>query len=88
MKNHKRNHVALVINGSTLEWILGDPALRSQVFRLGLYANSVVCCRVSPKQKASIVKLAKDQKKWICLSIGDGANDVPMILEAHIGVGI
>ena len=22
------------------------------------------------------------------MSIGDGANDVPMILEAHIGVGI
>jgi P-type E1-E2 ATPase len=24
----------------------------------------------------------------ICLSIGDGANDVPMLMEAHIGVGI
>ena len=24
----------------------------------------------------------------ITLAIGDGANDVPMILEAHVGVGI
>jgi P-type E1-E2 ATPase len=58
------------------------------MFRLGLFANSVVCCRVSPAQKADVVKIAKDHKKWICLSIGDGANDVPMIMEAHIGVGI
>lgn len=32
--------------------------------------------------------LAKSNGKWITLSIGDGANDVSMILEAHIGVGI
>jgi magnesium-transporting ATPase (P-type) len=43
---------------------------------------------VSPKQKADVVHLAKKQKKYITLAIGDGANDVSMILEAHIGVGI
>ena len=57
-------------------------------FKLGLFASSVVCCRVSPKQKADVVALAKSNGKWITLSIGDGANDVSMILEAHIGVGI
>ena len=51
-------------------------------------ANSVICCRVSPKQKADVVGLAKSHGKWITLSIGDGANDVSMIMEAHIGVGI
>ena len=55
-------------------------------------ANSVICCRVSPKQKADIVSLAKKRTKstprFIAVSIGDGANDVSMILEAHIGVGI
>lgn len=53
-----------------------------------MQANSVICCRVSPKQKADVVSLAKKQGKYITLSIGDGANDVSMILEAHIGVGI
>ena len=33
-------------------------------------------------------KLAKENGSWITLSIGDGANDVPMIVEAHIGIGI
>ena len=51
-------------------------------------ANSVICCRVSPKQKADVVALAKSHGNWITLSIGDGANDVSMIMEAHIGVGI
>jgi magnesium-transporting ATPase (P-type) len=50
--------------------------------------RSVICCRVSPKQKSSVVTLAKSLGKWITLSVGDGANDVPMIMEAHIGVGI
>lgn len=35
-----------------------------------------------------MVGLAKSHGKWITLSIGDGTNDVSMILEAHIGVGI
>jgi len=29
-----------------------------------------------------------DDKKLITAAIGDGSNDVPMIKEAHIGIGI
>ena len=43
---------------------------------------------MSPKQKADVVQLAKKNGPWITVSIGDGANDVPMIMEAHIGVGV
>ena len=48
----------------------------------------MICCRVSPKQKADVVALAKKNGTYITLSVGDGANDVPMLMEAHIGVGI
>ncbi len=34
------------------------------------------------------MSLAKQNTSQITLAIGDGANDVPMIMEAHIGVGI
>lgn len=44
--------------------------------------------RVSPLQKALVVKLVKKNQKAILLAIGDGANDVSMIQAAHIGVGI
>jgi phospholipid-translocating P-type ATPase (flippase) len=50
--------------------------------------KTIICCRVSPSQKKDVVKLVKDYSGKVTLSIGDGANDVPMILEAHIGVGL
>lgn len=55
---------------------------------LACECNAVICCRVTPKQKAMVVELVKKYKKAITLAIGDGANDVNMIKTAHIGVGI
>ena len=49
----------------------------------------VLACRVSPKQKADIVLLIRERyPEKTTLSIGDGANDCPMIQQAHVGVGI
>lgn len=49
----------------------------------------MICCRVSPKQKADIVRMIKqDDESCITLAVGDGANDVSMINEAHVGIGI
>ena len=48
----------------------------------------VLCCRVTPHQKGCIVKMVKSLWNEITLAIGDGANDVDMIREAHVGVGI
>ncbi len=78
----------IIIDGKNLSYVLSSPEMSKKFFKVGLQANSVICCRVSPKQKSQVVKLAKENGKWITLSIGDGANDVPMIMEAHIGIGI
>jgi phospholipid-translocating P-type ATPase (flippase) len=77
---------ALVIDGGSLTFALGEhqPALLSVCIK----CEAVVCCRATPLQKALIVRMVKRGQKAICLSIGDGANDVSMIQEAHIGVGI
>src|SRR6202023_2752175 len=50
--------------------------------------KAVISFSVAPLQKALVVKLVKRHLKAILLAIGDGANDVPMIQAAHIGVGI
>jgi len=51
--------------------------------------DSVICARVTPRQKASIVDMVRRaDPNVVTLSIGDGANDVPMIQTAHIGIGI
>lgn len=41
--------------------------------------KAVICCRVTPLQKAQVVELIKKHKKAVTLAIGDGANDVSMI---------
>lgn len=78
---------AVVIDGETLRYAL-DPGLKPLFLEFTTQCSAVVCCRVSPSQKALTVKLVKDGKKAMTLAIGDGANDVAMIQEAHIGVGI
>ena len=56
--------------------------------RVATQCRAVVCCRVSPKQKAAIVHLVCKKQHVITVSIWDGANAVPMILNANIGLGI
>eukprot|EP00466_Bigelowiella_natans_P005228 jgi/Bigna1/132164/aug1.16_g6872 len=84
------DHQALVVTGKVLEQILDNGGLRKKLLRVCRPCNVVVACRVSPLQKAQLVKMVREGVKPepITLSIGDGANDVGMIQEAHIGVGI
>ncbi|VVA90796.1 unnamed protein product [Arabis nemorensis] len=79
--------LALVIDGKCLMYAL-DPSLRVMLLSLSLNCTSVVCCRVSPLQKAQVTSLVRKGAKKITLSIGDGANDVSMIQAAHVGIGI
>jgi phospholipid-transporting ATPase len=78
----------------------GEEPLSVTFLKLCLFCKSVICCRVSPLQKALVVKMTKENLPGsITLAIGgmshyhllirlDGANDVSMIQAAHIGVGI
>ncbi|KAL2354519.1 P-type ATPase [Cryomyces antarcticus] len=93
LKAAKKNHEppapthALVIDGDSLKHVLDDE-LRQKFLLLCKECKSVLCCRVSPSQKAAVVQMVKNGLDVITLSIGDGANDVAMIQEAHVGVGI
>lgn len=78
----------LVIDGAALHYALGDDAHKQLVLRLAMQCGSVICCRVSPLQKALIVQLVKEGLGAMTLAIGDGANDVSMIQAADVGVGI
>jgi phospholipid-transporting ATPase len=80
--------ISVVVDGTTLQLIFSDPQVTENFFRLCRASKSVVCCRVSPKQKSDIVDNYMNTQSGICIAIGDGANDVPMIMQAHIGVGI
>lgn len=48
-------------------------------FIITFSGKSVICCRVTPLQKAMVVEMVKKNKNAVTLAIGDGANDVSMI---------
>ncbi|XP_006654889.1 phospholipid-transporting ATPase 10-like [Oryza brachyantha] len=79
---------ALIIDGKSLTYALEEDA-KGAFLELAVGCGSVICCRSSPKQKALVTRLVKvGTGGKVTLAIGDGANDVGMIQEADIGVGI
>lgn len=86
-QNTEMDVLALVIDGKSLTYAL-EKDLEKSFLDLAVMCKALICCRVSPLQKALVVKLVKRHLKAILLAIGDGANDVGMIQAAHVGVGI
>lgn len=78
---------ALIIEGKCLTFAL-EKSMDRLFYDVATRCKAVICCRVSPLQKALVVKLVKKYSKSILLAIGDGANDVSMIQAAHVGIGI
>ena len=79
---------ALVISGDAL-LRASKKELAPLLVKLADLCKAVLCCRVSPQQKADVVQLVRLAKpSALTLAIGDGANDVNMITAAHVGIGI
>ncbi|EGV62433.1 phospholipid-translocating P-type ATPase [Yamadazyma tenuis ATCC 10573] len=78
----------VVIDGDALKIVLNDDEIKRKFLLLCKQCKAVLCCRVSPSQKAGVVKLVKNTLDVMTLAIGDGSNDVAMIQAADIGVGI
>ncbi|OLN86964.1 putative phospholipid-transporting ATPase DNF3-like protein 2 [Colletotrichum chlorophyti] len=82
-------HSVVVVDGQTLGVIEGDEDLSFLFFDLVVRVDSVICCRASPSQKATLVKRIRRQVPHsLTLAIGDGANDIGMIQASHVGIGI
>ncbi|XP_027329392.1 putative phospholipid-transporting ATPase 9 [Abrus precatorius] len=79
--------LALIIDGKSLTYALEDD-VKDLFLELAIGCASVICCRSSPKQKALVTRLVKIRTGSTTLAIGDGANDVGMLQEADIGIGI
>ncbi|SPO06961.1 related to ATPases [Cephalotrichum gorgonifer] len=82
-------HSVVVIDGQTLSDVDEDKGLSELFYDLAVRVDSVICCRASPSQKAKLVKRIRHRvPNTMTLAIGDGANDIGMILASHVGVGI
>jgi magnesium-transporting ATPase (P-type) len=82
--------MAVVITGLALTHILGKKEMEQAFLTVARCCRAVIACRVSPQQKALIVRLVRKgiSPAPMTLAIGDGANDVGMIQRAEVGVGI
>ena len=79
----------LIVDGKTLLTVFGKISLIQMLRDLTSECRSVICCRMSPLQKAEIVQMIKNSEaNPVTAAVGDGANDVAMIQEAHVGLGI
>ncbi|CAM2716513.1 unnamed protein product [Rotaria socialis] len=78
----------LVITGDALQICLSF--YEKDLMESIIESPSVVVCRCSPTQKATVTDLLKKyrNKKIRVCAIGDGGNDVSMIQSAHVGIGI
>lgn len=82
-------HSVVVVDGQTLGDLENNEASSMLFIDLAVVADSVICCRASPSQKATLVKKIRTRLgNSVTLAIGDGANDIAMIQEAHVGIGI
>ncbi|CAH8824899.1 unnamed protein product [Trichobilharzia szidati] len=84
--------IGLVIDGKSLRYAL-HPSLQSAFLDLCLHLTTVLCCRMTPLQKASVVQLVRTGladygESPVTAAIGDGGNDVAMLLQANIGIGV
>lgn len=79
---------AVVLTGPELAEFEQRPEWGGTFMNLATQCQSVLCCRVTPGQKADIVSLVRKYTRSLSLAIGDGANDVNMIKTAHVGVGL
>ena len=75
-----------IIDGDSLDLALNY--CEEDFFTTTMNAPSVVCCRCSPTQKRKIVKTIKNYTTARTAAVGDGGNDVAMIQEADVGIGI
>lgn len=64
-------HSVIVVDGQTLTEINANETLALLFFDLVVLADSVICCRASPSQKAWLVKQIRTKvKKSLTLAIG------------------
>ncbi|GAM27899.1 hypothetical protein SAMD00019534_110750 [Acytostelium subglobosum LB1] len=86
-KRNKKD-IALVFSGTNLEYLLSNPTTKLQFLKLAENCNVAIGFRLSPNQKSSVINLVKNNIQDVTLAIGDGSNDIGMIDNADIGVGI
>ena len=88
-ENNLMKNFSIIIESPLLNGLFRDEELTERFLTIAQYATTVMCCSASPYQKSQVVqKIKKFNPKAVTLAIGDGRNDISMLMEANIGIGI
>ena len=82
--NHSKN--ILLLDGASLDIALNYT--KDTFFQITKHSPGVLCCNCSPEQKFLLVKYMKEYSNKVCLVIGNNKNDVDMLREASVSVGL
>ena len=89
------NKFDLVVNGKAFDNIIKNEENLILFFDKAILANSITFCEFNPEQKRLLVKNFKNYIKnykllnsYTIMGVGDGLNDIPMLNEVDLGVGI
>ena len=81
--------LCLAISGEVLWVIVSEVEYKKEFVKYLEYFDIVIAARVTPGQKAELVSLVKENvPRAKTLGIGDGANDVNMIITSDVGIAI
>ena len=86
-RNIQFSNYSIIIEGTALTECLQQEH-QALFYDILSKCRSVICSRCAPFQKSQVVEFIKSHSKQMTLAIGDGGNDVNMILSADVGVGI
>ncbi len=65
---HPEQPTAVIVSGQALGYILSDEMTMLHFLAVAMQAKAVVACRVSPPQKASLVRLVGGAPMCVCVS--------------------
>ena len=89
------NKFDIIVNGKAFDNIIKNEKIMLLFFDKAVLANSITFCEFDPEQKRLLVKNFKNYMKkykllnsYTIMGIGDGLNDIPMLSEVDLGVGI
>ena len=89
VSNWNLSKPCVIIDGKAISAISKSLKYKIKLSDISIQCHSIVACRLSPVQKSLLVTMIKEaNNSYVTCAIGDGGNDVSMIQEAHIGIGL
>ena len=85
----KTDQLVLFVDGHAVGYLMKYEDTKEKLYQITKYCHTVIATRLSPIQKSQVIRVIKERSRdAVTLAIGDGGNDVSMIQEAHVGIGI